>query len=332
MVEDTIMNDEQLYSLRHNPSPEFAARLRADLRRHDESMAPARARWSIARIAAGVAVIVGAAGLFAVPAVRASAQSFLALFRVVNFVAVPVDEARIEMLKARQLDPPHLIGEQIQVLQEAGAPTLVPSPEQAGSLAGMDVQLPHYLPQGMTVKEIAVRGASAAQITADTRRLKDVMDTLSITDLSIPDGLDGQIVTVRVPPSVIVKYEQGPRVTRFYQARTPQVSMPASIDLAPLGEIGLRILGLSPHDASQFAHAIDWQTTLLVPVPPMVSSFKQVDVNGNSGIALERWVPSPTATPRTAVNVVLWSANGRVFGIESTQRSEDVLLMADSVR
>jgi len=171
-----------------------------------------------------------------------------------------------------------------------------------------------------------------AQITAETRPLQDVMDTLSITDLSIPDGLDGQIVTVRVPPSVVVKYEQGPRVTRFYQARTPQVSMPASVDLAALGEIGLRIIGLSAHDANQFSRAIDWQTTLLVPVPPMVSSFKQVDINGHSGVSLERWVPSPTATNRTAVHVVLWAADGRVFGIESTQRAEDVVLMANSVR
>lgn len=332
MVEDMIMNDEQLSSLRQDPSPEFAARLRAELKRHDESMAPSRARWPVARIAAGIAVIVSVAGLFAVPAVRASAQSFLAMFRVVNFVAVPIDEARIEMLKARQLDPPHLIGEQIQVLQEAGAPTLVASAEQAGSLAGMDVQLPHYLPQGMTVKEIAVKGASAAQITADTRRLKDVMDTLSITDLSIPEGLDGQVSTIRIPPAVIIKYEQGPRVTRFYQARTPEVSMPASVDLVSLGEIGLRILGLSPRDARQFSRAISWQTTLLVPVPTTISSFKQVDVNGHGGVAVERWVPSPTATPRTAVNVVLWAADGRVFGIESTQRSEDVVLMADSVR
>jgi hypothetical protein len=332
MVEDMTMNDEQLYSLRSDPSAHFAARLRADLRTHDERAAPARTRWPMVRIAAGVAIVAIVAGLFAVPAVRASAQSFLALFRVVNFVAVPVDESRLEALKARQLDPPHLIGEHIQVLRESGAPTGVASPEQAGLVAGMEVRLPHYLPAGMALKEIAVKGESVAQITADTRPLRDVMDTLSITDLSIPDGLDGQVVTVRVPPSVIVKYEQGPRVTRFYQARTPEVSMTANVDLAALGEIGLRIVGLSPHDARQFSQAINWQTTLLVPVPPMVSSFKQVDINGHSGIALERFVPSPTATNRTAVHVVLWAADGRVFGIESTQRMEDVVLMANSVR
>ena len=325
-------DDDFVYSLRREPAASFAARLQADLRKRDTAAVPARARWPIARFAAAIVIVAVAAGLFAVPAVRVSAQSFLALFRVVNFVAVRVDESRLAALKARQLDPPHLIAERIQVLRDPGAPTNVASPEQAGSLAGMDVLLPRYLPNGMAMKEVAVKGESAAQIVADTRQLQAVMDTLSITDLSIPDGLDGQTVTVRVPPSVIVKYEQGRRVTSFYQARTPQVSMPANVDLASLGEIGLRILGLSRNDARQFSRAIDWQTTLLVPVPPMVSSFKQVDINGHSGIALERFVPSPTATNRTAVHVVLWAADGRVFGIESTQRAEDVVLMANSVR
>ena len=326
------MNDDLLYSLRREPPASFAARLQADLKNSDATARPERARWPFAKIAAAIAMAAVVAGMFTVPAVRASAQSFLALFRVVNFVAIRVDESRLETLKARQLDPPHLIAERIQVLREPGAPTGVASPEQAASLAGMAVQLPRYLPAGMAMKEIAVKGESVAQITAATRPLQDVMDTLGITDLSIPDGLDGQIVTVRVPPSVIVKYEQGPRVTRFYQARTPAVSMPASVDLASVGEIGLRIIGLSARDASQFARTIDWQTTLLVPVPPMVSSFKQVDVNGHNGIALERFVPNPTAANRTAVHVVLWAADGRVFGIESTQRAEDVLLMANSVR
>jgi len=331
-VVNAMMHEDQLYSLRSDPPAPFAARLRADLRAHGDAVVGERRQWPMLRIAAGVVLVSIVAGSFAVPAVRASAQSFLALFRVVNFVAIPFDESRLATLKARQLDPPHLIGEHIQILRDPGAPTVVASPEQAGSLAGMEVQLPQYLPTAMALKEIAVKGDYAAQIIAETRQLQAVMDTLSITDLSIPAGLDGQTVTVRVPPSVILKYEQGPRVTRFYQSRTPQVSMPTSVDLASIGEIGLRILGLSPHDAKQFSHTINWQTTLLVPVPPMVSSFKQVDINGHSGISLERWVPNPTATPRTAVHAVLWAADGRVYGIESTQRAEDVILMANSVR
>jgi hypothetical protein len=330
------MNDEQLFSLRRDPPPQFAERLRADLRRHESNVTPTLRWWStgagVARMAAAVALVAVVAGLFTVPAVRASAQSFLALFRVVNIVAVPVDESRLAILKDRQLDPPHLIGDHVQLLRDPGAPTFVPSPEQAAALAGAEVQLPRELPREMTIKAISVTGEYVAQVTADANRLQQVMDTLGITDLSLPAGLDGQVSTVRVPPVVMVRYEQGPRVTRFYQARTPQVSMPASIDLASLGEIGLRIIGLSPIDANRFSRAINWQTTLLLPVPPMISSFKQVDINGRGGIALERWVPNPTAPQRARVRALLWATDERVFAIESTQSEEDVLLMANSVR
>jgi hypothetical protein len=108
--------------------------------------------------------------------------------------------------------------------------------------------------------------------------------------------------------------------------------MPAGVDLASLGEIGLRIVGLSPIDANRFARAINWQTTLLLPVPPMISSFKQVDIGGHGGIALERWVPSSTASRQIRINALLWAADGRVFAIESTQQSGDLLLMANSLR
>src|SRR5690242_597050 len=126
------MDDTQLNSLRREPPPAFAARLQASLHEHD--VAPSKVEWSRLLSIASTALIVAALlGLLSVPAVRASAQSFLALFRVVNFVAIPVDENRMARLAAENLDPPHLIGEQLQVLEDPGPPTSVASPEQAGA-------------------------------------------------------------------------------------------------------------------------------------------------------------------------------------------------------
>src|SRR5262245_64808895 len=106
------MDDTQLNSLRREPSPAFAARLQASLREHDASRS--KIAWPrVKSIVAPVAVAAGIVGLLSVPTVRASAQSFLALFRVVNFVAVPVNENRLATLAAQQLDPPHLIAEQM---------------------------------------------------------------------------------------------------------------------------------------------------------------------------------------------------------------------------
>src|SRR5262245_30947725 len=121
------MEDTPFDSLRSDPPPDFAARLKASLREQEASRS--RTGWPGARAIAVPAVIVAVvAGLLSVPSVRASAQSFLSLFRVVNFVAVPVDESRIAMLESENLDLAHLIDQHVQVLEDPGSPIGVVSP------------------------------------------------------------------------------------------------------------------------------------------------------------------------------------------------------------
>jgi len=171
-------------------------------------------------------------------------------------------------------------------------------------------------------------GERVMRVTADSRRLQQVMDALGINDLTVPAGLDGQVVNVHVPPVVMIRYDhQNGRRSRLFQARTPQLTLPNNIDVQALGEIGLRILGLPPAEAKQFAHAIDWHTTLVVPVPPNASSFKEVDISGHRGVLIQHQPrnQSPTTT-------IVWSTPQRVFALVSIQNVADVMAMASSVR
>jgi hypothetical protein len=133
---------------------------------------------------------------------------------------------------------------------------------------------------------------------------------------------------VRVPPVVMIRYDhQNGRRTRLFQARTPQLTLPGSIDVRALGEIGLRIVGLAPKDAKQFADAIDWHTTLVVPVPPNASSFQQVEIDGHRGVLIQHQPrnQSPTTT-------IVWSTPERVFALVSIQGVSEAMAMATSVR
>ena len=320
------MNDAWMHALRGDPSSEFTEKLRRRLR--DEEAAaqvPTRSRRSIALAAAAVMIL---AALLAVPAVRASASQFLSLFRVSNFVAVQVQPDRLERLQAEQLEIGKLIGEHVQVLADPGPPLSVGSLDEAAAASGMTVAVPQWLPEGSSILETTVMGERVVQVTADPVRLQQVMDALGITDLSAPAELHGQVVNIRVPPVVMVRYDHANRRrSRLFQARAPQVTLPTSVDLATLGEIGLRILGLSPADAREFAQAIDWQSTLLVPIPPVVSSFRQVSINGRPGIVLEHQAPNQSPT-----SVALWSTPDRVFALVSIAGVDQVLAMAESVR
>jgi hypothetical protein len=323
---DKMTNDAWLNALRSDPSPLFKARLRERLRA-EEPGADTRREWPRRALVAAAAVILVAV-LISVPGVRASVAQFVSLFRVINVVGVPVDSSHIDRLKVEQLEIGALIGEHVQVVQDPGAPVNVASFANAEAAAGMTLATPQWLPDNTQVIETAVVGERVVRVTADSQRLQQVMDALGITDLTVPAGLDGQVVNVRVPPVVMIRYDhQNGRRSRLFQARTPQLTLPDRIDVRALGEIGLRILGLAPAEAKQFAEAIDWHTTLVVPVPPNASSFQQIEIGGHRGVLIQHQPrnQSPTTT-------IVWSTPERVFALVSIQHVAEVTAMATSVR
>jgi len=322
---DETSHDAWLRALRAEPSPVFKAELRQRLRAQEPVAGPRE--WPRRMLAATAAVIlVGAA--ISVPAVRASVARFVSLFRVVNFVAVPVDASRIDRLQAEDLQIGTLVGEHVQVLQDPGPPVQVASVADAAAAAGMAVATPQWLPSDTKIIETAVVGERVVRVTASSQRLQQVMDALGITDLTAPAGLDGHVVDVRVPPVVMIRYDhQDKRRSRLFQARTPQLTLPEGVDVQALGEIGLRILGLPAQEASQFARAIDWHTTLVVPVPSHATSFQQIDIGGRTAVLIQHQPPdqSPTTT-------IVWSTADRVFALVSIEHVSAVTAMATSVR
>jgi len=320
-----MSEDAWLHALRSDPSPLFKEQLRARLRAQEPAV-DTRYVWPQRALVPALAVAVVAV-LIAVPGVRASVTEFLSLFRVVHIVAVPVNEGRLDRLAAENLEIGALIGEHVEVVQDPGPPVSVPSLTDAASAAGMTLALPQSLPENTQVIETAVMGERVVRVTASSQRLQQVMDALGINDLTVPPGLDGHTVHVRVPPVVMIRYDHGNRRSRLFQARTPQLTLPDTINVQALGEIGLRILGLAPAEAKQFAQAMDWHSTLIVPVPPNASQFRQVNINGHLGVVIDHKPlnQSPTHT-------IIWSTPERVFVLVSIQGYEQALAMANSVR
>ena len=320
-----MSEDAWLRGLRNDPSPIFIEQLRARLRAHDPAGDARHDRPRRALVT--MAAVVGVAVLISVPGVRASMAQFLSLFRVVHVVPVPVDSSRFDRLEAEHLEIGALIGEHVEVVVDPGPPVSMASVADAEAAAGLTLALPQWLPDNTRVLETAVVGERVVRVTASSQRLQQVMDALGINDLAVPAGLDGHVVNVRVPPVVMIRYDHGQRRSRLYQARTPQLTLPESIDVQVLGEIGLRILGLAPGEAKQFARAVDWHSTLVVPVPPNASAFRQVNIGGHLGVVIQHHPrdQSPTHT-------LVWSTANRVFVLVSMQGSEHALAMANSVR
>ncbi|HET8698397.1 MAG TPA: hypothetical protein VFO94_12970, partial [Gammaproteobacteria bacterium] len=282
------MNDEFLNVLRREPSPEFARKLKVRLRALDDEAreprrAPKAARW--AALAASLLVVALA---FTFPAVRAGAQAFLDLFRVVNFTGVAFDPERLAKLPSSGLDLAQILGGDVVVLKEPHDAVVYPTADQAGAAAELRVRAPAWLPPGFELQSANVAGDGAMRFTARTANLRLLLDSLAIGDVTIPEGIDGKEFQVRVPPVVHLTYGvRGRPAIVLLEAQTPEVSFPAGLDVAALGEIGLRLLGLSRTEAYRLAQTIDWRTTLLVPVPVNAASFRQVNIQGESALLIE---------------------------------------------
>jgi hypothetical protein len=272
------------------------------------------------------------AAAFAVPSVRAAAQAFLDMFRVVHFAAVPVGSEVLQRLHSNELDLQHLLGDQVQVSQDSRTSTAYATPAEAGAAAGFHVFVPTWMPVGWDAQAptVEVLPAKNMRVTANAARLQRTLAALDIDDVAVPQGLDGQSATIRISPAVVVRWQREAQTLQLLQSPSPQVDFPAGTDLAALGEIGLRVLGLSRNDAYRFAQSIDWRTTLLVPVPANVASFREVTVRGGAGLLLE--LADTGGRRHRAGAVLLWSDGAKVFALRGTLASAELLEMAQSMQ
>jgi len=330
------MDDRFLNEQRREPDPGFARSLRERLRGAEDEM-PARGfRFGPAlATAAGIAAVVL---LFTVPAVRVAAQNALDLFRVRSFAPIEIDEARLDQLRALhdQLgqDPGMLVLDKQEVLKEPGKPIDYPSADLAGSAAGLPgLKQPHGpLPNDMRFAKAQVTGEGAARLTVRIDKLKKVIELLGLTDVSVPEQLDGKQVTVHMPPIVQQQYASDKSQLTLVEAHSPEVALPPGADIRQLGEIGLRILGLDADEARKVAGSIDWRSTLVVPVPMTAESFRQVQVNGHPGLFIRCEAPDENGKRHRSGAVVMWTEGDRVLAVQSNLPGDQLLDLAQSLR
>jgi hypothetical protein len=325
------MNDQFLNSLRREPTPAFARQLQSRLQALDAPIAKPRSpmwRWL-----ATAASVVALAFAFTFPAVRSAAEAFLDYFRVVNFAGVAFDPQRMAQLwSSSSVDLSALIGQQVTPPPAPPPPPVAYATlDEASAAAGMRLHTPTWLPQGFTLASMEVSGSHEFSVQGNTEKLQTVLDALGITDASVPAGLDGQTVSIQIPPVAKLVYSDGQNQITLTQSRSPVVALPAGVDIASLAEIGLRLLGLDRAEAYRFAQSIDWRSTLLVPVPVATATFHQVEVGSGTGLVIEAGQMREGLGGR-AGSLVLWSNADTVYALGGPGRSTDTLQMAQSVQ
>jgi hypothetical protein len=328
------MDDQFLHALRRQPPPEFMRRLRARLPENAAQssvgeIAPRMKKWLALTASLGVLSLA-----FTLPAVRAGAEAFLDFFRVVSISGVQFDATRLGNLETSSLNFPELVGDEVEVVKESGPPVSYASLDEAGVAAGLRLLEPAYRPAGYERSAIEVAGENEVRIVAHTAQLQQLLAEIGIADVRIPVELDGQTIGVRVPPIAVITYSNGTSAVRLVEARSPEVSFPAGVDLSALAEAALRLLGLDSDEAYRLATSVDWRNTLIVPVPAGAASFREVNVAGSDGLLIE----ARSTEDRPGENVLLWATDERVFALvgrlqgDAGLRAAELLEMAQTVQ
>lgn len=331
------MDDEFLKHYRMTPRAEFARQLQIQLKGESVDMPKPKTwrqnlmRWSPALLA--VTLLVAAVLLFSLPPTRALAQDFLNLFRVKKFAAIQIDPARMSQFENLDIDTEQLFADKVQVLQEPGKPVKVASVQEASERAGFAVAVPSALPNNAKM-EAYVQGAAASVVTADVAKIQELLNLIGVNDVEVPAQLDGAQITIRKPAAVVLNYETRAYEFSLMQSPSPEVELPAGVEMRQLGEIGLRVLGLSADDARDFAAKVDWNSTFLIPIPANAAEVRQVNVNGAEGLMISA---SNTSENRRSPygrghTLILWANNGIVYGLQGNGGSTDLLEIANSVQ
>lgn len=269
-------------------------------------------------VAAGLALVAIVALLMTFPAVRAAAGEFLGLFRVQTFAPISVSPQQMALLE-RLGDEGQAPGEFV-ITQELGEPETVDSPEAAAAVAGFT---PKTLPnRGELIRTYVMRGG-AGHFIIDLAGARAIVEAAGADPSLLPDSLDGAQVDVTIHDSIGQLYDNG---ILLLQSPSLDVNYPADVNPTLLGEALLQVLGTEPAEAQRIAQSIDWTSTMLLPIPQELGTYREVTVNGVSGVVLEPFDPDAEAG-------VVWQQDGMVYMMRAGRLSVDELVaQANTVR
>lgn len=235
-------------------------------------------------LVAGATAVVLLLSLLAFPPVRAIADQLLQVFRVEKVMFVPVDSERMSQLEDLNFDGETLFVGEPTVINEPAEPRIVASAEEATDAVGYSVAQPTSFSESPDSVEISVQDRRTMQFQVNVEGARQLLSLLDITDVTLPDALGEQPITVDVPPSVAMRYQSENYDLVLFQGHSPDVSLPEGVDLSQPGYAVLRVLGMEPDQARSLSQEVDWSSTLIFPFPSDIGSIRQVTIGDSQGL------------------------------------------------
>lgn len=315
-------------------------------RRQGEMETPSRRRLAWRPALAAAAALIAIVGIVSTSAGRAWAEHVLAMLRIEKVTTVPVDLSVLSSPEGRNAGQmlARMLNTDLVVTMKPQPPQPVADAAAAAKAAGFDVRLPFEPP---APAQLAVGGEAAFQITLHRQSLQAILEEAGRSDLRLPDNIDNALLAVHIPRSVVARYGSCPKpearreepapssppkgypnCTVLVQVPSPTVSVPPGLNLQQLAAIGLELTGMSASEAEGYTRAVDWTSTLVIPVPERIASSESVPVDGQQGVLIRRG-GDQNAAPRYQL---VWTRHGIIYGIAGWSDPSAALAMANNLQ
>ncbi|MGH9558810.1 MAG: hypothetical protein ACRD30_06170, partial [Bryobacteraceae bacterium] len=180
--------------------------------------------------------------------------------------------------------------------------------------------------------------------------LQEILKAAGHPEIAVPASLNGASFSVKIPRALHAQYGTCPgRVTatnalasqvietspaagqyadcvRLTEGPSPEVNVPAGLDVQKLAEIGLQAAGMSTDQADQFFQAVDWKSMLTLSVPRQLRSYEQVKVDGARGTLLT------LAGRRGPGYTLVWDKGGMTYAMTGFGDSSGAVALANSLK
>ncbi|MCP4360124.1 MAG: DUF4367 domain-containing protein [Chloroflexi bacterium] len=265
---------------------------------------------------ATVLAVLMLAFVFSFPTVRVAASEFLSLFRVQNITAVSISPEQIALL-SQVAEGGELPGKLI-IENEPGDLTPANSIQEAAALTGMT----HVRTLGKlgTPDQIYVSDEGNGRFIIDLEGSRAILEAVGADPMLLPDNLDGSNIEVAVFAGVDQQWGED---LHLLQSESPLVEYPDGLDTAALGEALLQLLGLNEDEAYRLAQDIDWTSTLLLPIPQDIATYREVTVDGVSGIAISELDGS--------AGTIIWQQDGIIYSLFGSRGMDELVELANSL-
>ncbi|HLZ25447.1 MAG TPA: hypothetical protein VKQ30_25270 [Ktedonobacterales bacterium] len=246
-----------------------------------------------------------------VPPVRTAADSLLQVFHGQSVIFVSVPQSRVQQLRNLHVDANTLFLSKPTEVGNTPAPQQVSTLAQATPLLGFTPSAPSGFPSAPTATTFTVQGQTTYQMQINVQTLRAVLTALGVTDVTIPDALGAQPISIVMPPTILMRYEGNGYSVSLIEGTSPIVNLPPGVELSQLGKAVLEVLGMSPSQADTLSKQIDWRSTIVFPFPLGTTGLQQVNVDGARGVMLD------TGSNNGERTLIYWQKGSRFYILDA---------------